>query len=67
MANQLKVLELKAELHCAVLNATLQSQNVGRYTVSGTVGDLIDAQAKERKETNKVFDIVDELVKEALK
>jgi hypothetical protein len=67
MTDQLKVLELKSELHCAILSAALQSQNVGRYTVSGTVSDLIDAQAKERKETNKVEDLIDELVKEALK
>lgn len=67
MADQLKVLELKAELHGAILRAALQSQNVGRYTVSGTVSDLIDAQAKERKETNKVEDLIDELAKEALK
>lgn len=67
MADQLKVLELKAELRGAILRAALQSQNVGRCTVSGTVSDLLDAQSKERKETNKVEDLIDELVKEALK
>lgn len=68
LEKQIKVMELKGEINSAILMATMAAQRTGMMTThnSGSVKEFLEAQSEERKATNKVSDLVDELVKEAL-
>lgn len=66
LEKQIKVMELKSEINSAILKATMAAQRTGMLTGHGSVKEFLEAQSEERKATNKVADLVDELAKEAL-
>lgn len=65
LEKQFRIMELKSEINSAVLEATMAAQNTGRHTSTGSVKEFMEAASAERKATNKVADLVDELAKEA--
>jgi hypothetical protein len=66
MEKQIRIMELKGDINSAILMATMAAQRTGMMTGHGSVKEFLEVQSEERKATNKVVDLVDELVKEAM-
>lgn len=66
MEKQIRIMELKGDINSAILMATIAAQRTGMMTGHGSVKEFLEVQSEERKATNKVVDLVDELVKEAM-